>query len=65
LAEFRDWELSQLSTDQSGSAGLIKAFAPPGEENQAWSGLVIQQRWFMRQRLLELEAYRRDCESKS
>ncbi len=52
----RQQELRQLPPGQ-----LISVVAPQEPEGDTsdrnrWSGLVIQQRWFMRQRLLELES---------
>ncbi len=50
LAKVRDAELRSLtSSDVARATGVLATYGPPES-----SGLVIQQRWFMRQRLLQL-----------
>jgi len=56
LARVRDEELRQLNDPQAVEAAAAMDPCAVGED---FSGLVIQQRWFMRQLLLEQQGLRR------
>lgn len=57
LARVRDEELRQLSDEAANEAAAVMDTVAVGE---SLSGLVIQQRWFMRQMLLEAQNPQRE-----
>ncbi len=59
LDRIRDEELKSLDDQQT----MVASSVLYGDPTHEYSGLIEQQRWFMRQRILELEAKVRELES--